>query len=134
VTKSEPAPVFDKDGLKVTALGIPHGPMPTLAYRVQTRDASVVFSSDQTGTNPKFVEFAKGANALVMHLAIAADAASPLHAPPAVVGRIAQEAGVGRLILSHIGQFPLDPAIAEVKKSYSGPLTIGADLQCTPAS
>jgi ribonuclease BN (tRNA processing enzyme) len=134
VTKVEPATVFDKDGLKVTALGIPHGPMPTLAYRVQTRDAAVVFSSDQTGTNPKFVEFAKGANALVMHLAIAAGATSPLHAPPAVVGRIAQEAGVGRLILSHIGQYPLDPAIAEVKKAYSGALTIGADLQCTPVT
>jgi hypothetical protein len=36
------------------------------------------------------------------------------------------------LIVSHIGQFDLDTAIAELKKSYTGPLTIGADLQCTP--
>ena len=93
---------------------------------------SVVFSSDQTGTNPKFVPFAKGANVLIMHLAIAAGATSPLHAAPAVVGRIAQDAGVGRLIVSHIGQFDLDPALAELKKAYAGPLTVGADLQCTP--
>jgi len=39
--------------------------------------------------------------------------------------------GVGRLIVSHIGQFDLDAAIAELKKFYTGPLTIGADLQCT---
>jgi ribonuclease BN (tRNA processing enzyme) len=133
VKKAEPSTVFDRDGMTVTALGIPHANMPTLAYRVQTRGVSVVFSSDQNGTNPKFTEFAKGADVLVMHLAIAAGATSPLHAAPAVVGRIAQDAGVKRLIVSHIGLFDLDAAIADLKKNYAGPLTIGADLQCTPA-
>jgi ribonuclease BN (tRNA processing enzyme) len=132
VTKAEPTTVLDRPDMTVTALGIPHGNIPALAYRVQTRDVSVVFSTDQNGTNPRFVPFAKGANVLIMHLAIAAGATSPLHAAPAVVGRIAQEAGVGRLIVSHIGLFDLDAAIAELKKSYTGPLTIGADLQCTP--
>jgi ribonuclease BN (tRNA processing enzyme) len=131
VKKAEPSTVFDRQGMTVTALGIPHGSLPTLAYRVKTRDVSIVFSSDQNGTNPRFVEFAKGANVLVMHLAIAAGAISPLHASPAVVGRVAQDASVGRLIVSHIGQFDLDAAIAELKKFYTGPLTIGADLQCT---
>lgn len=131
VTKAEPSTVFDRQGVTVTALGIPHGTLPTLAYRVQTRGVSIVFSSDQTGTNPQFIEFARGANALVMHLTIAAGASNPLHASPAVVGRVAQDAGAGRLIVSHIGQFDLDPAIAELKKFYTGPLTVGADLQCT---
>ena len=130
--KTEATTVFDKDGLTVTALGIPHGPFPTLAYRVQTRGVSIVFSSDQTGTNPRFIDFARGANVLIMHMAIAAGTKSPLHASPAVVGRVAQEAGVGRLILSHIGLFDLDAAVAEVKQAYTGPLTVGADLQCTP--
>ncbi len=130
--KPEATTVFDKDGLTVTAFGIPHVPFPTLAYRVQTRGVSIVFSSDQTGTNPRFIDFAKGANVLIMHMAIAAGAKSPLHASPAVVGRVAQEAGVGRLIISHIGVFDLDAAVAEVKQAYTGPLTVGADLQCTP--
>jgi ribonuclease BN (tRNA processing enzyme) len=132
VTKTESTTVFDQDGLTVTALGIPHGNMPTLAYRAQTRNVSIVFSSDQTGTNPEFVKFAKGANVLIMHLAIPAGATSPLHAAPAVVGRVAQDAGVGHLIVSHIGPFDLDAAVTELKKFYSGPLTIGADMQCTP--
>ena len=132
VTKPEPSTVLTGNDLTVTAFGIPHANMPTLAYRVETREGSVVFSSDQNGTNPKFVDFARNANVLIMHLAIAAGASSPLHAAPAVVGRIAREAGVGRLIVSHIGQFDLDAAIAELKTSYAGPLTIGADLQCTP--
>jgi ribonuclease BN (tRNA processing enzyme) len=106
--------------------------MPTLAYRVQTGNVSVVFSSDQNGTDPKFVEFAKGANVLIMHLAIAPGVDVPLHATPAVVGRIAQEAGVGQLILSHIGLFNIDDAVADLRKYYGGPLIVGADLQCTP--
>jgi ribonuclease BN (tRNA processing enzyme) len=133
VAKAEPIKVLDRDGISVTAQRIPHANLPTLAYRVQTRDRSVVFSSDQNGTDTKFVDFAKSADLLVMHLAIAANAPlSPLHAAPAVVGRLAQEAGVKRLILSHIGQFDLDAAVAEVRKSYTGALTVGADLQCTP--
>ena len=106
--------------------------MPTLAYRVQTGSVSVVFSSDQNGTDPKFVEFAKGANVLIMHLAVAPGADVPLHATPAVVGRIAQEVAVGQLIVSHLGLFNIDEAIADLRKYYSGPLIVGADLQCTP--
>lgn len=130
VTNVEPSTVLDRQGMTVTALGIPHGNIPALAYRVRAGDVSIVFSTDQTGTNPKFVEFARGANVLVMHLATAASD-NPLHASPAVVGRVARDAGVGRLIVSHIGQFDLEPAIAELKKYYTGPLTVGADLQCT---
>jgi len=67
VTKSEPTKVLDRDGIVVTAQGIPHS-MPTLAYRIETNNRSVVFSSDQNGTDPKFVDFAKGADVLVMHM------------------------------------------------------------------
>jgi ribonuclease BN (tRNA processing enzyme) len=130
--KADPSTVLKGQDLTVTALGIPHANMPTLAYRVETPAGSVVFSSDQNGTNPKFVDFARNADVLIMHLAIAAGATSPLHAAPAVVGRIAREANVRRLIVSHIGQFDLDAAIGELKQTYTGPLTIGADLQCTP--
>jgi ribonuclease BN (tRNA processing enzyme) len=136
VLKAEPFTVFEGQGLKVTAFGIPHANMPTLAYRVDTRDGTIVFSSDQNGTNPKFVDFARNSDVLIMHLAIAPGNTNPvgraLHAPPAVVGRIAQQAHVGRLIVSHIGLFDLDAAIADLRTAYTGPLIIGADLQCTP--
>jgi ribonuclease BN (tRNA processing enzyme) len=132
VSKSEPTKVLERDGLVVTAQRIPHANLPTLAYRVETQGKVIVFSSDQNGSDPKFVDFAKNADALIMHMAIAANAPPiPLHASPSVVGRVAQDAAAKRLILSHIGQFDLAAAIAEVKKSYTGPLTVGADLQCT---
>jgi ribonuclease BN (tRNA processing enzyme) len=129
--KSVPSQIFDENGTTVTALGIPHDHFPTLAFRVQTRDASIVFSSDQDGTDPNFVNFAKGATVLIMHLQMGAATTHPYHASPAVVGRIANDADIGRLIVSHIGEMDLDAAIAELKKFYTGPLTIGADLQCT---
>ncbi|MDA0241083.1 MAG: MBL fold metallo-hydrolase [Proteobacteria bacterium] len=134
VLKSEPSAVFEGKGLKVTAIGIPHANMPTLAYRVETSDGSVVFSSDQTGTNPTFAKFAKNANVLIMHMQTPVGAKNPLHAEPAVVGRVAQEAQVGRLIVSHIGTkgAKLKAAVEDIKKVYKGPVTVGADLQCTP--
>jgi ribonuclease BN (tRNA processing enzyme) len=134
VLKSEPSTVFEGQDFKVTALGIPHANMPTLAYRVETSEGSIVFSSDQNGTDPKFVNFARNANVLIMHVNAPVGASNPLHAAPDVVGRIAEEAHAGRLIVSHLG-LPgpaLQAAVAEIKKAYTGPLTIGADLQCTP--
>jgi ribonuclease BN (tRNA processing enzyme) len=131
VAKRDASTVLGKQDLAVTAMGIPHGNIPALAYRVRTANATIVFSSDQNGSDPRFVDFARGADLLVMHLAIAAGTTSPLHAAPEVVGRVARDAQVGRLVLSHIGQFDLEPAVAELKKSYSGLLTVGVDLQCT---
>ena len=132
VTKGDASTVLGHQDMTVTAIGIPHGNIPALAYRVRTANATIVFSTDQNGTNPRFVDFARGADVLVMHLAIAAGATSPLHASPEVVGRVARDAQVRRLVLSHIGQFDLEPAVADVKKYYTGPLTVGSDLQCTP--
>jgi ribonuclease BN (tRNA processing enzyme) len=135
VLKTEPTKVFEGGGLKVTALGIPHANMPTIAYRVETPDGSVVFSSDQNGTDPRFVDFARDAATLIMHLQVPAGTANnPLHAAPAVIGRIARDAHVRRLIVSHIGLAGpvLEAAVADLKTVYPGPLTVGADLQCTP--
>jgi ribonuclease BN (tRNA processing enzyme) len=58
---------------------------------------------------------------------------NPLHAAPDIVARIAEQAHAKRLIVSHVGLIgpAVDAAVAEVKKSYLGPLTVGADLQCT---
>jgi hypothetical protein len=49
-----------------------------------------------------------------------------------VASRRRQAAGGGQLIVSHFGLFNRDAAIADLRKFYSGPLIVGADLQCTP--
>lgn len=134
VLKTEPSAVFDGQGLKVTAIGIPHANMPTLAYKVETSEGTVVFSSDQTGTNPSFVDFAKNADVLIMHMQTPVGSKNVLHAEPKVVGQVAQDAQAKKLIVSHIGTKgdKLKAAIADVKKAYKGPVIVGDDLQCTP--
>lgn len=130
VAKTEPSPVLDRDGLKVTAMGIPHGNLPNLAYRIETQGKTIVYSSDQNGTNPRFVGFAQGADLLILHLAIGVGANNPNQALPSVVGQIAQAAHPKRLILSHIANYDLPAAVADVKKAYSGALDVAADLGC----
>lgn len=132
VDAASPAPlgVLEQAGISVTALPVPHGNIPTLAYKVRVGGATIVFGSDQTGTSAAFVEFARGADLLVMHLTIGARESHPLHAAPAVVGQVARDANARRLVLSHIGQFDLDAAVVEVKRRYSGTVIVGTDLQC----
>jgi ribonuclease BN (tRNA processing enzyme) len=129
---AKPATVLERDGLAVTALGVPHGNIPALAYRVKIGDRAIVFGTDQTGTDPRFAEFARGADLLILHMTVGVGVKSPLHAAPEVVGQVARDAKPTRLILSHLDPSNLDAAVAEVKKHYTGPLTVAADLQCTP--
>jgi len=104
--------VFDSvvDGRAVTvdALHVPHGIVPTLAFRVSVDDTRIVFASDQNGSKAAFTEFAKGAQLLVMHLAVPEDAAgdaAKLHARPGRIGEIAGKVGPDRLVLSHLNSF-----------------------------
>jgi ribonuclease BN (tRNA processing enzyme) len=129
---AKPATVLERDGLAVTALGLPHGNIPALAYRVKIGDRAIVFGTDQTGTDPRFAEFARGADLLILHMTVGVGVKSPLHAAPDVVGQVASDAKPARLILSHLDPGNLEAAVAEVKKHYTGPLTVAADLQCTP--
>lgn len=147
-TGTTPRQILVEPGLTVTALAVPHGPVPTLAYRVETRDKAIVFGSDQNGTDPAFARFARGASLLVMHLAIAESAPPPiarLHARPSTVGDVARAAGTGRLLLSHLMDAPAsvetrawfslaarDQAVALVRERYSGPVELATDLACVP--
>ena len=145
--------VLNEDDLHVTAIGVPHGPVdvpeasvPSVAYRVQVGERSVVFSSDQNGMDERFVSFSMGVDVLVMHFAVsteATEARRQLHATPAIVGQIARDAQVGRLILSHVTEPPaevpqresfsgprLDQNVAVVREIFSGPIVVAEDLKC----
>ena len=74
--RPEASVVFEGGGLTVSALGVPHGDVPSLAFRIAAAGSTIVFGSDQTGTNPKFVDFARDADLLVLHLSIAAGPAA----------------------------------------------------------
>jgi ribonuclease BN (tRNA processing enzyme) len=135
VSRDGPVTLLDAAGLVVRALPVPHTNSPSLAYRVETSGGAVVFSGDQTGTDPRFVEFTRGADVLVMHLAIAPNATGAvldIHATPRRVGEVAREAGVARLVLSHLvaGQAALEASVRDVRLQYRGPVEVATDLAC----
>jgi ribonuclease BN (tRNA processing enzyme) len=56
-----------------------------------------------------------------------------LHAPPGVIGSIAQEAGVDTLVLSHLmarSLKNLDKNVEIVKANYDGHVFVANDLDC----
>ena len=135
VAQADAVTIIETPDLSVTALPAPHANVPSVAYRVESRDVSVVFSGDQTGENLEFVRFARDASTLVMHLALAPGApASEFQATPTRVGEVARDSNVARLVVSHLfrgGGFSLsdlDGSVAEVSRHYAGPVSVSRDL------
>jgi len=138
--------VYKDDLMEITAIGVNHANKPTLSYKVTIENKSIVFGADQTLDSPGFIEFTKGADLLVLHLAISEEAAKPftnLHAKPLKVGAVAQESGVQRLILSHLMKldsthprakefslWDINSNLKLVKDNYKGRILLAQDLEC----
>ncbi len=144
VSKPEPSDVFHSELMRVRALGVPHGIVPAIGYRIDIGEVSIAFSSDQNGSNPAFAEFASGADVLVVHFTVAETpgefGTSPLHAKPSVWGKMATDADVGTLVLSHLMRVPpntaegdlasFDEKLKYLRSTYKGPYVIAEDLMC----
>jgi ribonuclease BN (tRNA processing enzyme) len=131
-----PAELPASDRVTVKALGVPHGIVPALAYRVEVDGRTIVFASDQNGSDERFTRFAQQADLLIAHLAIpesAGGAAVRLHTRPSTIGEVAARAGVKRLLLSHFmarSLRDLDRQVAEVESRFHGPVDLAQDLSC----
>ncbi|MDN3612305.1 MBL fold metallo-hydrolase [Vibrio ostreicida] len=132
--------VYQHDGLTIYAMGIPHGDVPCLAYRIESAEGVMVISADQNGTNSAFIDFAKGADILLMPLAIHEQAdpvSSFLHAKPSVIGKIAAQVNPKLLVLNHwmgLGLKLKPESIDIVKQYYQGQVIAGHDLSSYPMS
>jgi ribonuclease BN (tRNA processing enzyme) len=147
-------PVMQDDNVKVTSVVVQHPPVtPALGYRFDFKDRSIAFSGD-TVPLEAVAQLAKGADVLVheamyvkvledyLHAQIARGRPVKFddfmahmkadHSPVEDVGRIAAEAGVKTLVLSH-----LTPAIdsisdeewrAPAAKSFKGEIVVAHDL------
>ncbi|MCW2256294.1 ribonuclease BN (tRNA processing enzyme) [Providencia alcalifaciens] len=139
-TSHEPSLVYQDDEMKITAIGIPHGDVPCLAYRIETDKGTIVVSADQNGSNKDFISFAKGADILVMPLAIGENADEQskfMHAAPDIVGKVAAEINPKVLVLNHFmgkGLRLKDQSLQTVKQYYHGDVYSSRDLSCFPIS
>jgi ribonuclease Z len=143
----QPGLIYDQEGVQVTAIEVNHGELikPAFGYRVDYDGRSVVISGD-TKYHPPLAEAAKGTD-LFIHAVGAAKTElleSRLswrtilnhHTEPEDVGRIFEQAQPKMAALYHFvtltnGQIKpptLNDISARLKTTYSGPVTIGADL------
>jgi ribonuclease BN (tRNA processing enzyme) len=151
---SEAGPVTQDDNVKVSAIIVEHPPVkPALGYRFDFKDRSIAFSGD-TAPLEAVAKMAKGADVLV-HEAMYVPALEsysrdeiakgrPIkfevlmahlkadHTPVEDVGRIAQEAGVKTLVLSHlvpaIDSITDDTWRSPAAKYFKGEIIVGKDL------
>lgn len=136
VRPGPPALQWSSEDLVIDAMQVPHGIVPAVAFRVRAGDVTIVFASDQNGSDPAFVEFASEASILVMHMVVPEDVAGVgrrLHAPPSVIGELAGRANPDTLVLSHFmarSLKDLDGNVALVRKGYSGAVVLAEDLAC----
>jgi ribonuclease BN (tRNA processing enzyme) len=142
--------VFEDDAVRVTVALVDHPPVvPALAYRFDSADRSIVISGD-TKPSEALIELARDADVLVheaLYDAAAVDrlvAAVPNaarlkqsilshHTTAEQAGRVAQRAGVGTLVLSHL--IPIeDPLVTEqmwidaARRYFAGTVVVGKDL------
>jgi ribonuclease BN (tRNA processing enzyme) len=145
-----PGVVHQDDRVKVTAALVDHPPLPhAFGFRFDARDRSIVFSGD-TRPSPNLVQLAKGADVLV-HEAMYVPGIDRMlakrpYVPPRLkqflmeghttaedCGRIATEAGVKTLVLSHLLPGD-DPELAEevwraeAAKHFRGEIVVARDL------
>lgn len=122
--------------LQVEAMHVPHGIVPALAFRVRVGAEIIVFASDQNGGKPAFIEFARDASLLVMHMPVPEDVSGVgrrLHAPPSVIGTIANDANGKRLVISHLMKRSLqdlEQNVDLVQSKFGGPVAVADDLSC----
>ncbi len=105
-----------------------HTPM-SLAFRVETpENMSVVFSGD-TDYSPGLVELAEGADLLVCECAAPEGYKVQGHLTPSEAGRMAQEAGVKRLLLTHF--YPVcdeNDLLTPCREFYKGQVILAEDF------
>ncbi len=137
---SAPTVVYNKDGLRVSAVGVPHGPVPALGYLVEVGGKRLVFGGDQRLTDPRFLKLAQHADLAVIHTAIDADAgafAKGLHATPDAIERFATKANIQHLVLSHWmprSEKHEDAIVSSIRRTFKRPVTVATDLMCLSPS
>ena len=121
------------DNIKLAATTVHHGKIAAVALRIEVGQCSIVFSGDMTNRYNILKTLAKDADLLVANNAIpekTSKRAKGLHMPPSEIGKIAKEAKVKKVLLSHFMKRTLSTqkeTIEIIKTSYKGPIQLATD-------
>jgi ribonuclease BN (tRNA processing enzyme) len=110
---------------KISFLQTKH-PVPCYAMRFEGKDQTVVYSAD-TSYQESFADFFRGADLLLMesNLYKGMDGANIGHTTSEEAGRIAKEANVGQLVLTHLPHFgKIEQLVTEAEEQFDGPVVL----------
>ena len=118
--------------LEVTAVGVAHGMMPAVAYRIASQGHSLVVSGDLEGESPSLVALARGCDVLVHDQSLPRRDIEHghLHPPPEATGANAAAAQVRKLVLTHLmppAERELDTIVNKVASRYDGQIDVAYD-------
>jgi len=138
--------VYDREGVKVTAIPVPHGIWKqAYAYRIDTRDRSIVISGD-TAPSEALVKASQNVDVLVHEVYSAAHLAPEnrpggefwpqymrtFHTSDHELGALAARIRPGLLVLTHIIRFgATDQEMLEAIRAggFSGTVMVGRELE-----
>jgi ribonuclease Z len=144
VHETGPGVVYDSGGVRVTAFQVRHGEWrEAYGYRFDTPGRSIVLSGD-TAPSDELVRMATGVDLLIHEVQPSDSTSHPgnrsaaewaryvrdYHTTAVQLGELAARARPKHLIIYHNGRRGT-PAelLAEIRRSFPGPVTIAADLQ-----
>ena len=109
----------------------------SLAYRIDSPDGSMVFTGDTQPCQP-VVDLARGADVMLCMCwddqeTMDANGEAPFQCGTTGAARMAQEAGVKKLVLVHVGPHlskhgPMEKGIGDIKRIYDGELLFSDEL------
>jgi ribonuclease Z len=147
VYEKEGGVIYERSGIKVSAFLVDHRPfVPALGYRFDGEGKSIVISGD-TKPSESVVKMSKGVDVLIHEayqeryqaerarrspvFALRREALQRYHTSTVEAARIAAEADVKKLVLTHLMPDPgenEDDYIKEMRPIYGGPIVVGKDL------
>jgi ribonuclease Z len=143
----EPGPVYERNGVKVSAIEVNHGEKikPSFGYVVEYDGKKLVLSGD-TKPDARVEKAAEGADLLIHEVAVIDPALlkdypnyraiEDHHTSPEEAGKIFAAARPKLAVYSHIvfatvkpvQDVPEEVLVARTRTTYSGPLVVGRDL------
>lgn len=127
---------FVNERFALTALSVKHGDKPALAWRINVDNESIVFAGGFNNERNRVAGFAADADTIVFHHAIPQSARGldrDLHVLPSQIGKIAEQAGLRFVILSHRSSRTRGVESltrSSIEENFKGDLIFANDLEC----
>lgn len=128
--------LLEHEELRIQAASGHHRDAPSLIYRVDYKGHSITFSGDiDARGHATLLRIAQGSDLLVFNSVVLDPPGSPeilytLHTAPADIGRLAQQAGVRQLLLSHLNptmDANREVVLDSIARGYPGPVEWASD-------